>query len=91
MKLALNDDIAKHCHLTTGYTRLHSEMNTPPPHVMTGAESDQPVGAPFYQWVGCRDIAGLRCFAPLGVGRLREDQFIYVETREDVFFIIWDL
>ena len=24
-------------------------------------------------------------------GRLREDQLIYVETRENVFFIIWDL
>ena len=30
-------------------------------------------------------------FLILGVGRLREDQFIYVETRENVFFIIWDL
>ena len=27
----------------------------------------------------------------LDVGRLREDQFIFVETRENVFFIIWDL
>ena len=25
-----------------------------------------------------------------GVGRHREDQFIYVETRENVFLIIWD-
>ena len=25
------------------------------------------------------------------VGRLREDQLIYVETRENVFIIIWDL
>ena len=25
-------------------------------------------------------------FLFLGVGRLREDQFIYVETRENVFF-----
>ena len=30
-------------------------------------------------------------FLILGVGRLREDQFIYVETRENAFFIIWDL
>ena len=29
-------------------------------------------------------------FFILGVGRLREDQLIYVETRENVFFIIWD-
>ena len=27
-------------------------------------------------------------FLILGVGRLREDQLIYVETRENVFFII---
>ena len=26
-----------------------------------------------------------------GVGRLREDQLIYEETRENVFFMIWDL
>ena len=30
-------------------------------------------------------------FLILGVGRLREDQLIYVETREDVFLITWDL
>ena len=30
-------------------------------------------------------------FFIVGVGRLREDQFIYVETRENVFFIIWDI
>ena len=31
-------------------------------------------------------------FLILGVGRLREDQLIYVETKENVFFFkIWDL
>ena len=30
-------------------------------------------------------------FLILGVGRFREDQFIYVETRENVIFIIWDI
>ena len=30
-------------------------------------------------------------FLILGVGRLREDQLICVETRENLFFIIWDL
>ena len=35
-------------------------------YVMTGAESEQPVGAPFYQWVGCRDHAGLVCFCHSG-------------------------
>ena len=29
---------------------------------ITGAESEQPVGVPFYQWVGCRDHAGITCF-----------------------------
>ena len=33
----------------------------------------------------------LLAFLFLGVGRLREDHFIYIETRENVFFIIWDL
>ena len=30
-------------------------------------------------------------FPILGVGRLREDQLIYVETRENVFFMIRDI
>ena len=30
-------------------------------------------------------------FLFLGVGRLREDQLINVESRENVFFMIWDL
>ena len=30
-------------------------------------------------------------FLILGVGGLREDQLIYGETRENMFFIIWDL
>ena len=66
-------------------------MKIAPFVVTTGAESEQSVGAPFYQWVGCRDDAGLICFLILGVGRLREDQLICVETRENMFFIIRDL
>ena len=57
------------------------------------AESEQSVGAMFYQWVGCRDHAEISCFPQesfafliLGVGRLRDDQLIYVEARENVFF-----
>ena len=30
-------------------------------------------------------------FLILGVGRLREDPLIYVESRENMFFMIWDL
>ena len=60
-------------------------------HVTKGAESEQPVGAPCYQLVGLEDHAESLVFLILGVGRLREDQRIYVETRENVFFKIWDL
>ena len=35
-------------------------------YVRTGAESEQPVGALFYQWVGCRDHAGITCFSHSG-------------------------
>ena len=35
-------------------------------YITKGAESEQPVGAPFYQWVGCRDDAGLVCFPHSG-------------------------
>ena len=35
-------------------------------YVMKGAESEQPVGAPCYQWVGCRDHAGIACFPHSG-------------------------
>ena len=34
-------------------------------YVTTGADSDQPVGAPCYQWLGCRD-AGITCFPDSG-------------------------
>ena len=59
-------------------------------YVMEGAESEQPVEVLFYQWVGCRDVEDSFAFLTLGVSGLRMDQFIYVETRENVFFIIWD-
>ena len=45
------------------------------PYVTEGVESEQPVGGPFYQWVGCRDHAGLACFPHSGSWFLREDQF----------------
>ena len=49
-------------------------------YVAKVAESEQPVGA-----------QESFVFLILGVGRPREDRFIYLETRENVFFIIWDL
>ena len=35
-------------------------------YVTKGADSEQPVGAPCYQWVGCRDHAGITCFPHSG-------------------------
>ena len=76
--LALSDDIVKHCCLTAGHTELHLRDERPPlryllslrrggrPMIMKGADSEQPVGAPCYQWVGCRDHAGLVCFPHSG-------------------------
>ena len=46
-------------------------------YVTIGAESEQPVGAPFYQWVGAETMQESLVFLILGVGRLREDQLIY--------------
>ena len=40
--------------------------NDPFCYVMKGADSEQPVGVPFYQWVGCRDHAGITCFPHSG-------------------------
>ena len=54
------------------------------PFVMTGAESEQPVGAPCYQWVGCRDHAGITCF-PHSRGRRDEKVYICRDQRKHVF------
>ena len=35
-------------------------------NVMKRAESEQPVGVPFYQWVACRDHVGIICFPHSG-------------------------
>ena len=60
-------------------------------YIMPGAESKQPVGVPCYQWVGCRDHAGIICFPHSGSWQAQRGRLIYVETRENLFFIIWDL
>ena len=55
-------------------------------YVTTGAESDQPVGAPFYQWVGCRDHAGLVCFPYSGSWHAQgEPVYICRDQRKRVF------
>ena len=48
------------------------------PFVMKGAESEQPVGAPCYQWMGCRDHAGITCFPYSGSWQAQgENVFFY--------------
>ena len=56
-----------------------------------GAESKQPVEPHFTGGWSAETMQESFVFLILGVGRLREDQLIYVETREDVFLITWDL
>ena len=63
----------KHCYLTAGGWTPPSQISSltvqrRPAYendffrqVRTGAESKQPVGAPCYQWMGCRDHAGIVC------------------------------
>ena len=41
-------------------------------YVTKGADSEQPVGAPCYQWVGCRDHAGIACFPHSGSWQAQE-------------------
>ena len=42
-------------------------------------------------WGAAETVQDLFAFLILGFGRLRETQFIYEDTRENAFFIIWDL
>ena len=58
-------------------------------YVTTGEDSEQPVGA-LCGWAAETTKESL-LFLILGAGRLMEDQLIYVDTRENLFFMIWDL
>ena len=59
-------------------------------YVTTGAESDQPVGAPWYQW-GCRD-AGITGFHHSWSWQAQGGPaYICRNQRKHVFFMIWDL
>ena len=60
-------------------------------YIMKGAESEQLVAAPFISGWAAEKMQDSFAFLILGVGRLKEDQLIYVESRENVIFIIWDL
>ena len=55
-------------------------------YVTTGAESEQPVGALFYQWVGCRDHAGIACFPHSGSWQAQGGPvYIWRDQRKHVF------
>ena len=55
--------------------------------VTKGAESEQPVGAPCYQWVGCRDHAGLACFPHSGSWQAQGGPvYICRDQRKCVFY-----
>ena len=75
--VSLSDDIVKHCYLTAGHTELHLGDEHPTlgyllsrlrgcRHTKMTPFFIQPVGAPFYQWVGCRDHAAIACFPHCG-------------------------
>ena len=56
-------------------------------YVTKGAESGQPVGAPCYQWVGCRDHAGITCFPHSGSWQAQGGPaYICREQRKRVFY-----
>ena len=55
-------------------------------YVTKGVESEQPVGAPCYQWVGCRDHAGIACFPHSGSWQVqRGPVYICRDQRKHVF------
>ena len=56
-------------------------------YVTKGAESEQPVGAPFYQRVGCRDNAGIPCFPHSGSWQAQGGPaYICRDQRKHVFY-----
>ena len=55
-------------------------------YVTKGADSEQPVGAPCYQWVGCRDHAGIACFPHSGSWQAQGGPaYIWRDQRKWVF------
>ena len=55
-------------------------------YITKGADSEQPVGAPCYQWVGCRDHAGIACFPHSGSWQAQGGPaFICRDQRKHVF------
>ena len=53
-------------------------------YVTKGAESEQPVGAPLYQWVGFQDHAGLICFPHSGSCQAQGGP-VYIRRDQNVF------
>ena len=57
------------------------------PYVTKEADSEQPVGAPFYQWVGYRDHAGIICFPHSGSWQAQGGPaYICRDQRKHVFY-----
>ena len=98
----LSDDIVIHCCLTAGHTeqgwtppsqissittqRRSAYVNDSFRYITKGAESEQPVGAPCYQWVGCRDHAGITCFPHSGSWQAQGGPaYIWINQRKCVF------
>ena len=56
-------------------------------YITKGAESEQPVGAPCYQWVGCRDHAAITCFPHSGSWQAQGGPaYICRDQRKHVFY-----
>ena len=64
----------QHCETLLSYRWTHH-------YITKGAESEQPEGVQFYQWVGCRDHAGIACFLQAQRGPV----YIRIDQRKLVF------
>ena len=102
-KAVLQSSLMSHTYKRNpGHTELHLGDERPPFGYLWGEgglfsrRGGQPMKISVRMWTACRSailaVGGLqrpcRTFLILGVARLREEQFIYVETREKVFFFI---
>ena len=99
--LTLSDDTVKHCYFTAGHTERHLGDERPIISCHRGERTGLRTSLLSLRndrswiWTACGWAAETTqdsfAFLILGVCRLREDQFICEETRENMFFIICDL